>query len=96
MRAEENRLERAVAALAPAQDVSGGINSELDARRSHHLHGVLSASDIRIRIGHTADAVGEGAASGASVDAQPFQALLQTGGVDAQRGNITLSESQVS
>ena len=29
MRAEENRLQRTVAALAPAQDVSGGINSRL-------------------------------------------------------------------
>src|SRR6185503_9689344 len=35
MGAEENRLERPVAALAPAQDVSGGINSRLGARRPH-------------------------------------------------------------
>jgi hypothetical protein len=96
MRAEKNRLKRAVAALAPAQNVSGDINSRLEARRSHQLHGVLSASDIRIRISHPADAIGEGAASGASVNAQPFQALLQSGSVDAQRGNITLCESQVS
>ena len=72
MRAEENRLERAVAALAPSQDVSG--RHQFAARRPPlastpwRTFGPRYPRPNRPR---AADAVGEGAASRASVTLSP-------------------------
>ena len=92
MRAEENRLERAVSAIARSENISAGIDARLKPGRTHQIHGIFAAGHIGIRIGYPADPVRERAARRPSVDAQPFQALLQPGSIDAQAGIRTLSE----
>lgn len=56
MRADQNWLQRRVAAGTPADDISRDINMHFKSRRLHQTDGILSALQIGFRVGNTADA----------------------------------------
>ncbi len=85
MGAEEDRLQRRIAALAPGGDVACGIDARLQAGGAHEGHGELAPRHVGIGIGGAADAAGEGPSCRAAEDAQVFQALAQALGIDQQR-----------
>jgi hypothetical protein len=86
--AEEDGLERGVAALAQSGEVTGGINTGINASDAHQVHSVLAAGDIGVRVSDAADAIGEGAASRTAVDTKAFQVLLQAGSINAQSSGV--------
>jgi len=50
VRANQQRLERGIAAGARADDISGKVDMDVQARSLHQSNGVLAALEIRIRI----------------------------------------------
>ena len=56
MRADQKRLERRIRAGACADDVSGGVDVNVEPGFFHQGNGIIAALEIGVRVGHPADA----------------------------------------
>ena len=78
VRAEQDRRQRRLEAVAAREDVAGGIDARFEAGRAHQADDIRPAGDVRVRIGDAADAVGERAARGPAERAERLQSVAAT------------------
>src|ERR1051326_1704233 len=81
VRANQQRLERGIAAGAPADDISGKVNMDIQARSLHQADGILAALKIGLRVGYTTH-------SALRISAElreRFQVIMNALAVDADR-----------
>src|SRR5205807_5885011 len=52
MGADQQRLERRIAARARAHNISGSVNADIKLRLTHQAHGIFAALAVRFAVGH--------------------------------------------
>src|SRR5438046_2076332 len=55
MGADQQRLKGSIAARARTHDISGSVNVYIKLRLAHQAHGILSALEVRLAVGHAAN-----------------------------------------
>src|SRR5437588_6576149 len=94
VRPKKDARQRRVPTGACSKDVSRRINARLEPGLTHRIHGVVSAANIGIRIGHAAYAIGECSSGGPSVDTEIFKAAPESRRINAQGGVLALGAGQ--